>query len=142
MRSRCDFLCKSASVTTVRKSLMNKYPSKEGIHGSISGAIQAYVVLFDLCNNCAKRFLTAIKKFVKVKLKYDFKMETVTIPKKLIKNDDLVVIPRREYEKLFRFWNSADRMTVREKKAVEKGFREIKQGKFITSKLLRHELGL
>lgn len=26
-------------------------------------------------------------------------MNTITIPKKLIKNDDLVVIPRKEYEK-------------------------------------------
>ncbi len=27
-------------------------------------------------------------------------MVTITIPKKLIKNDDLVVLPRKEYEKM------------------------------------------
>ncbi|MFA4890169.1 MAG: hypothetical protein WC587_00830 [Candidatus Paceibacterota bacterium] len=29
-------------------------------------------------------------------------MVTITIPQKLIKNDDLIIIPRKEYEKLFR----------------------------------------
>jgi len=29
-------------------------------------------------------------------------MTTITIPKKFIKNDDLVFLPRREYEKLLR----------------------------------------
>lgn len=69
-------------------------------------------------------------------------METVTIPKRLTKNDDLIVIPRREYNKLFRFWASAERITSKEKKAIERGFREIQQGKFFTSKQVRHELGL
>ncbi len=29
-------------------------------------------------------------------------MVTITIPKKLIKNDDLVIIPRKEYEKFLK----------------------------------------
>ena len=29
-------------------------------------------------------------------------MATITIPQKLIKNDDLIIIPRKEYERLFR----------------------------------------
>ena len=33
-------------------------------------------------------------------------MTTITIPKNLIKNDDLVIIPRKEYEKLLE-WNMA-----------------------------------
>lgn len=69
-------------------------------------------------------------------------MDTITIPKKLIKNDDLIVLPRREYDKLFRFWTGAEKMTAIEKKAVERGFREIKKGRFFTSRELRYELGL
>lgn len=69
-------------------------------------------------------------------------METVIIPKRLTKNDDLLIVPRKQYKKLFRFWVSAERITAREKKAIEKGFREIKLGKFFTSRQVRHELGL
>lgn len=69
-------------------------------------------------------------------------METVTIPKKLVKKDDLVVVPRQEYEKLFRFWADAERITTKEKKSIVRGFREIKRGKFLTPKQFRHELGL
>lgn len=69
-------------------------------------------------------------------------MTTITIPRRLVKKDDLVIVPRREYEKLSRFWNGAVKMTAREKRAVERGLREIKQGKFFTSRELRHELGL
>jgi hypothetical protein len=69
-------------------------------------------------------------------------MDTVTIPKKMLKKGELVVVPRKEYEKLFRFWASAERITNRQKQTIEKGFREIKQGKVFTSKEVRHELGL
>lgn len=34
-------------------------------------------------------------------------MPTVTIPKKLSKNDDLIVVPRKEYEALIRAKNGA-----------------------------------
>lgn len=69
-------------------------------------------------------------------------MNTITIPQKLVKNDDLVVMPRKDYERLLHFWASAAEITKKEKLAIEKGFREIKQGKFLTSKQLKHELGL
>ena len=69
-------------------------------------------------------------------------MEAITISKKLIKNDDLVIIPRKEYEKLSRFWGNTERITKREKQAIIKGFQEIKQGKYLTSKQVKHELGL
>ena len=36
-------------------------------------------------------------------------MQAITIPKALIKNDDLVVIPRKEYEKLFCIAESIDK---------------------------------
>jgi len=69
-------------------------------------------------------------------------MNTVTIPKRIAQKNDLVTIPRKEYEKLYRFWMSAEQLTQLGKKAIEKGFREIAQGKFLTSKQVRHELGL
>ena len=69
-------------------------------------------------------------------------VNTITIPKNLIRNDDLVVLPRKEYERLFRFWANAEAMSAHTKKAIEKGFREIARGEFVTSKQLKDELGL
>ncbi|OGZ98332.1 MAG: hypothetical protein A3G49_01555 [Candidatus Sungbacteria bacterium RIFCSPLOWO2_12_FULL_41_11] len=69
-------------------------------------------------------------------------MNTLTIPRKLVQNDDLVVVPRREYERLFRFWAAAELLTASQKKAINKGVREIARGKFFTSKQVKHELGL
>ena len=67
---------------------------------------------------------------------------TITIPRKLIQNDDIVIVPKKEYEKLFRFWSSAEPITRREKKAIEKGFREIRDGKFFISREVKKGLGL
>ena len=76
-------------------------------------------------------------------------MNTLTIPKSLIKNDDLVVLPRREYEKLLRTQNSDNFIVKRSasfkiKKGQEKFYdeldkdltkivREIRQGKVTDS---------
>lgn len=69
-------------------------------------------------------------------------METNTIPKNLIRNDDLVVLPRKEYERLFRFWANAESMSASAKKTIEKGFKEIAKGEFLTSKQVKDALGL
>ena len=69
-------------------------------------------------------------------------MNTLTIPRNVVKNDDLVILPRKEYEQLARFWVNAESMSVRTKKAIEKGFKEIAKGDFLTSKQVRNELGL
>ena len=69
-------------------------------------------------------------------------MSIITIPKKALENDDVVILPRKEYEKLFRFWTSAERLSRQEKSAVEKGLKEIKDGKFYTSTQVRKALGL
>lgn len=69
-------------------------------------------------------------------------MNTITIPRNLVKNDDLVVLPRKEYEQLVRFWASAESMQARTKKAIEKGFKEIAKGDFLTSKQAKNALGL
>lgn len=67
-------------------------------------------------------------------------MTTITIPRRLIRNDDMVIVPKREYEKLLNFWSSAEQLTTGEKRAVIKGFREIKDGKFFTSRDVKKEV--
>ena len=47
-------------------------------------------------------------------------MNTITISK-INKNDDLVILPRKEYEQLFRFWASAESMLAPVKRLSEKG---------------------
>lgn len=69
-------------------------------------------------------------------------MNTITIPKNLIKNDDLVVLPRKEYEQLARFWANAEALPKRTKTVIEKGFKEISNGEFLTSKQVKDALGL
>lgn len=69
-------------------------------------------------------------------------MTTITIPKGLIKNDDIVLVPKKEYERLWNFWANAESVTRKEKMAIEKGFNEIKNGKFFTSREVKKQLGL
>lgn len=69
-------------------------------------------------------------------------MTTITISKKLIKNNDLVIVPRKEYERLFRFWENAESISQHTKKSIEKGFKEIAEGNFLTSNQLKDALGL
>ena len=69
-------------------------------------------------------------------------MSTITVPKKLLQGDDVVLVPRKEYEKLFSFWTNAERLTRRDKNAIGQGLREIKDGKFFTSKQVREILGI
>lgn len=66
----------------------------------------------------------------------------VTIPEKLIKGDDIVIVPKKEYEKLFHFWSNAEQLNKKERWAIEKGFREIQNGKYFTSREVKKELGL
>lgn len=76
-------------------------------------------------------------------------MNTLTIPKSLIKNDDLIVLPRREYEELLRAKNHNNIVIKRDasfkiKKGQEKFYdeldkdltrivREVRQGKVTDS---------
>jgi len=69
-------------------------------------------------------------------------MTTITISKNLIKDGDLVIVPRKEYERLSRFWASAESMPQRTKKSVEKGFKEIAEKNFLTSRQVKDALGL
>lgn len=73
-------------------------------------------------------------------------MTTITIPKKLIK-DDLVIIPRKEYEKLLKFYLEQSKkqkeatLTPSQKKRLEKARKNLAQGKFLTLYELKQKLG-
>ena len=69
-------------------------------------------------------------------------MTTITIPEKINKNEELVAIPRKEYQKLLYFWIQAERISNKEKIEIKKGLREIDRGKFFTLKDAKKELGL
>ena len=69
-------------------------------------------------------------------------MTTITIPEKINKNEELVAIPRKEYQKLLYFWIQAERISNKEKIEIKKGLREIDRCKFFTLKDAKKELGL
>lgn len=73
-------------------------------------------------------------------------MNTITIPKNLIKNDDLVIIPRKEYENLkaqmvptfYLKGKEAEKLD----KLVKEGLREYERGETISATSLREALKL
>lgn len=68
-------------------------------------------------------------------------MNTITIPKKMVARDDLVIIPRKEYEALLEFKKFKEfSPTVTQKKALARAERNFKKGNYTTLKKLRHEL--
>ena len=60
-------------------------------------------------------------------------MNTITIPKQLTKNDDLVVMPRREYEALLEFKKAKEfKLSATQKKALFIAERNLKQRKILS----------
>ncbi|MBU4481623.1 hypothetical protein L6279_03450 [Candidatus Parcubacteria bacterium] len=57
-------------------------------------------------------------------------MTTITIPKKLIRNDDLIIMPRRKYEELLRIAGKKERAYTQLDKDLDKAIAEYKVGKF------------
>lgn len=71
-------------------------------------------------------------------------MNVITIPKKLAKNDDLVVIPRKDYESLMRRQPKVIpvvKLTPSEKRAIIESEKELARGEYITLNELECELG-
>jgi len=56
-------------------------------------------------------------------------MVVITIPKNLIKNDDLIIIPRREYEKFLRI--SKKKISTQLDRDLDKAIEEVKAGVII-----------
>lgn len=71
-------------------------------------------------------------------------MTTITIPKKLIKNDDLMVVDRESFEKISKE-NMELRLAI---KAITEGEKDLRKGKtrnlkdFLKSGLLKHAKNL
>ena len=67
-------------------------------------------------------------------------MTTITIPKRIAKNDDLIVIPRKEYEQMksmmFPMVNLVGKSADRLDRRVVKALRYYKQGRTRTIKSL------
>lgn len=57
-------------------------------------------------------------------------MNTITIPKNLIKNDDLVIIPRKEYEEFLRLASKKKRIYTQFDKDLDETIKEYKAGKY------------
>ncbi len=70
-------------------------------------------------------------------------MSIIPIPKEITKGEELIVIPRKEYEKFlrFRFKNIKEvSMTSIQKKALVRARKNMAQGKFLTIHELKQRL--
>ena len=69
-------------------------------------------------------------------------MGVITIPKKLVERDDLVVIPRREYETLIMLRNHREFAPTKEQKqALIRAERNLNRGKTFSYGTLLRKLG-
>lgn len=69
-------------------------------------------------------------------------MNTITIPKNLIKNDDLVILPRKEYERLLAAKLIPEfQPATAEKKDLARARKNRIQGNFLTINELKRKLG-
>lgn len=72
-------------------------------------------------------------------------MITITIPEKLTTEEELVVVPRREYEGLIglKLRNVQEvSLTKAEKKALEEARAEFRRGEYVVWDKVKHELGI
>ena len=72
-------------------------------------------------------------------------MATITIPKGAERNKELIAVPRKIYEEFIAWQKKIKSVrtfkpTAAEKRAIEKGRREIARGEYVTLEELRHEL--
>ncbi len=69
-------------------------------------------------------------------------MKVITIPKKLSQEGDLVVIPRREYERLLHLKQIREfRPTASQKDALKRAERNLKKGKTLSYDAVARALG-
>lgn len=74
-------------------------------------------------------------------------MATITIPKNLIKNDDWVIIPRKEYEEFYQ-WKEVAKLfktfipTIAQKRDLKKAREDYKQKKYLTLDEFKHRLAV
>ncbi|MDP3052357.1 MAG: hypothetical protein Q8N22_00120 [bacterium] len=72
-------------------------------------------------------------------------MATITIPKELIKDNDLVIIPRRDYEKFLSYRPREGRelaLDISQKRRLQKARKNLAAGKYLTIYGLKRKLGV
>lgn len=71
-------------------------------------------------------------------------MATITIPKKLIKEEKFVAIPQSEYKEFLRLrkFFPVAKLTPAQKRDLHQARQEYKRGEFITLNQLEYELGI
>lgn len=69
--------------------------------------------------------------------------KVIAIPRELSRQGELVIIPRSDYEDFLRLKKVIPlvKLTPSEKKAMQSGRKQIQEGKYITFKQLKNELG-
>lgn len=69
-------------------------------------------------------------------------MPTITIPKKLARQDDFIIVPRKEYEALTELRKTAEFVsTAAQRKALARAERNLKTGKTLSYHELVRKLG-
>ena len=69
-------------------------------------------------------------------------MGTITIPRKITKGEELVVIPRKDYEKLLELKRIPEfQPTAAQKKALKRARENRKRGNFLILNELKQKLG-
>ena len=71
-------------------------------------------------------------------------MTTITIPKKITKGEELIVISRREYEEFLKLRKVIPlvKLTPSQKRDLKQARKEFSRGEYITLKQLENELGI
>lgn len=72
-------------------------------------------------------------------------MATITIPKKITEQGELIVIPRREYDEFLRYKLRTFEevgLTLSQKKAISAARKRISRGNFLTINELKSKLGV
>jgi hypothetical protein len=69
-------------------------------------------------------------------------MTTITIPKNFISNDDLVIMPRKQYESLLSLFPIKKEviLSLSQKNRLQSARKNLKSGKFLTINELRKKL--
>ena len=74
-------------------------------------------------------------------------MTTITIPKRLIKNNDLIILPRKEYEEFYQ-WKEVAKLfktfmpTTAQKKDLLKAREDYKRKKYLTLNEFKRKLAI
>jgi hypothetical protein len=71
-------------------------------------------------------------------------MDTITIPRDMVKRDDLVIIPRKEYEEFLEIRKAITvfQPTLSDKRELKGARQEMRKGNYLTIQQLKNELDI